>query len=240
MLFTNNTVSSKTMDVMIALIKTKDYINNTPSFLYNWTIGLFKDYDQRKKYKWTQTPLNGPRLCKLLFDVHAHQIFHNGLFNSDPHCGNLFLSDDGTLSLIDYGAACRLTVDQRIKFARLIKAICSDDDDDIVKAAIDFGFVTKRSNKTFILTYTLMCFHRGFHPDDFERCGIPPEVGVMEIENYLMKFDKWESCPGYVAMLQRCSQVLLGVAAETGSGSISVAHMWEEEATKYLESIGEV
>ena len=31
-------------------------------------------------------PLNGPRIAKLLYDVHGHEIFHNGLFyRLTPH-----------------------------------------------------------------------------------------------------------------------------------------------------------
>merc|ERR1719201_447579 len=57
-------------------------------------------------------PLNGPRYAKLLFDVHGHEMFENGLFNSDPHAGNVLMMPDGRLGLIDYGAVMRLTVDQ--------------------------------------------------------------------------------------------------------------------------------
>lgn len=49
--------------------------------------------------------LNGPKIIELLLDIHAHQIFHDGLFNSDPHAGNVLMMPDGRLGLIDYGAA---------------------------------------------------------------------------------------------------------------------------------------
>ena len=35
--------------------------------------------------------------------VHGHQIFVDGAFNGDPHPGNILLTPDGKLGLIDYG-----------------------------------------------------------------------------------------------------------------------------------------
>merc|ERR1711976_810223 len=49
--------------------------------------------------EWTKAPmagpLNGPKIAKLLFEVHGHEIFQNGLFNSDPHAGNVLMLPDG-------------------------------------------------------------------------------------------------------------------------------------------------
>merc|ERR1712224_628296 len=87
----------------------------------------------REVPKWTENPmfvpLNGPRITRLLFDVHGHEIFQNGLFNSDPHAGNIIMMPDGRLGLIDYGAVMRLSVEQRTALARLLVAIADEDDD---------------------------------------------------------------------------------------------------------------
>merc|ERR1712032_171322 len=36
----------------------------------------------------------GPRIIRTLCDVHAHQIFVDGMFNSDPHAGNVLMMKD--------------------------------------------------------------------------------------------------------------------------------------------------
>merc|ERR1712012_121409 len=79
-------------------------------------------------------PLNGPRLARILYDVHGHEIFQDGLYNSDPHAGNVLMLSDGRLGLIDYGATQELTKEQRTSIARLFIAI-SDEDDDAVAPA---------------------------------------------------------------------------------------------------------
>merc|ERR1719343_1302872 len=70
----------------------------------------------RELPKWTQKKaqaINGYRTARLLFEVHGHEIFQNGLFNSDPHAGNVLVLSDGRLGLIDYGGVARLTTEQR-------------------------------------------------------------------------------------------------------------------------------
>merc|ERR1712202_42094 len=47
--------------------------------------------------KQSTVPLNGPRIIKLLCDVHAHEVFVDGMFNSDPHAGNIMQMEDGRL-----------------------------------------------------------------------------------------------------------------------------------------------
>ncbi|CAL1133046.1 unnamed protein product [Cladocopium goreaui] len=74
-------------------------------------------------------PLNGPRLARLLYEVHGYEIFQLGLFNSDPHAGNVFMMPDGKLGLIDYGACMRLTEEQRSNIAHLLIAIADEDDE---------------------------------------------------------------------------------------------------------------
>lgn len=42
-------------------------------------------------------------VCGPATRVHGHQIFVDGAFNGDPHPGNILLTPDGKLGLIDYG-----------------------------------------------------------------------------------------------------------------------------------------
>ncbi|CAE7280070.1 pyrBI [Symbiodinium microadriaticum] len=74
-------------------------------------------------------PVNGPKLSRLLYAVHGYEIFQLGLFNSDPHAGNVFMMPDGKLGLIDYGACSRLSKEQRTNIAKLLVAIADENDD---------------------------------------------------------------------------------------------------------------
>eukprot|EP00913_Durusdinium_trenchii_P019409 g18247.t1 len=90
------------------------------------------DATQVEPPRWSKcipVPLNGPRFARLLYDVHGYEIFQLGLFNSDPHAGNVFMMPDGKLGLIDYGACMRLTATQRTCIAKLLIAIADEDDE---------------------------------------------------------------------------------------------------------------
>jgi len=83
----------------------------------------------------TYVPPNGPRLMKILFDVHGREIFDLGSFNSDPHAGNIMLdSESGVVSLLDYGQL--VTVEDEVwreNFARYIVALADEDKDEVVR-----------------------------------------------------------------------------------------------------------
>jgi aarF domain-containing kinase len=180
-------------------------------------------------------PLNGPKIIRTLCDVHAHQIFVNGVFNSDPHPGNVLQLDDGRLGLIDYGACDRLSLDQRKAFARLCVGLADKDDDKTVEAMKEFGFSSEKNDTRFLLAYAMLCYHRGFHPDDMAKCEIPPEIGPLDVELYLNKFDHINKLSGPMATTQRCAMVLLGLASSIGANGISIAEMFAPTARKFLK-----
>jgi len=194
----------------------------------------------RPKLKPLAVPLNGPKISKLLFDVHGHEIFQNGLFNSDPHAGNVLMMKDGKLGLIDYGACMRLTLDQRINVARLFVAIADEDDDAVPVAFWKCGFSSKKKDKRLALLLAHMSFNRGPCPYDLKRLapkvGLPPDPTVMDIEAYVRgaKVDEIENFPGYLVLLQRCCMVLSGIGMELGAGRLSSAAMFKPAALNLL------
>ena len=215
----NSKPASETMtDVYIAGVKAINWIFHT-----DWKV-----------------PLNGPRIIKLLCDVHAHEIFVDGLFNSDPHPGNILQMEDGRLGLIDYGACDVLDHDKREAFARLCVALADKDDPGTIKAFKDFGVSSENNDDRFLLCYAMLCYHRGFHPDDMKRCGIPDDVGPLDLELYLNKFDHIQKMEGPVATTQRCVMVLLGLGQEIGASGVSIATMFRPTAVEYLKSRGKM
>ena len=185
-------------------------------------------------------PLNGPKILRTLNEVHAYQIFVNGLYNSDPHAGNVLMMDDGRLGLIDYGGVATMEKDKRTSFAKLLVAISDKNEEKTIKYCKEFGFESKKMDKVYMMAYAYMCFHRGLNMDDMISVGVPEDVNPLEIELYLNKRDQLLKCESQVITVQRCANVLLGISGElNGGGSLSIAEMWREPAIKYLKSIGE-
>ena len=47
--------------------------------------------------------INGARLAEELFKAYLKQVLVDGLFHADPHPGNVFITDDGRIALLDLG-----------------------------------------------------------------------------------------------------------------------------------------
>ena len=91
-------------------------------------------------------------LVATLHDVHAHALFADGLFNADPHPGNILYDAAarkglGSIGLIDYGQVKRNSVDERLKLARLIVAIDDRDNDRIVRCFTAMGHRCVRADE---------------------------------------------------------------------------------------------
>lgn len=56
-----------------------------------------------------------------------HQIICNGFFHADPHPGNILVTDEGRICLLDWGMVGQLTTQMRYHLADLLKAVTARD-----------------------------------------------------------------------------------------------------------------
>jgi aarF domain-containing kinase len=125
-------------------IRASDLTANAARFGYNWTAGLALG---RLPYAWSELPVELGSLLRLVAEVHAHELFEDGLFNGDPHPGNLLLMPDGRLGLVDYGQVKSVPLDFRLKYAKLIVALADGKNDEAVRIATEeIGLRTKRND----------------------------------------------------------------------------------------------
>lgn len=66
-------------------------------------------------------------LAHRLLQVFLFQIFEIGIFHADPHPGNLLVSDDGTITMIDLGAVGHLGATQRTATLEILAAASAGD-----------------------------------------------------------------------------------------------------------------
>lgn len=66
-------------------------------------------------------------LAEDLLGVVLHQVVVTGVFHADLHPGNIFVSDDGTLGLLDFGAVGRLDQGARTSIGLLLAAVDRQD-----------------------------------------------------------------------------------------------------------------
>lgn len=83
--------------------------------------------------------LNGRELAEELFRAYLKQILVDGFFHADPHPGNVFVTDDRRLALIDLGMVGRLSPTLQRELIRLVTAIGEGQGDEAAQITIDLG-----------------------------------------------------------------------------------------------------
>jgi ubiquinone biosynthesis protein len=70
-------------------------------------------------------------LARQFFSAYVFQVVVEGVFHADPHHGNVLLTDDGRLALLDFGLLGRLDDDTRRGLSLLLLAIAQNRADDV-------------------------------------------------------------------------------------------------------------
>jgi predicted unusual protein kinase regulating ubiquinone biosynthesis (AarF/ABC1/UbiB family) len=70
-----------------------------------------------------QMDIDGPALAEEFFRAYLHQILNVGLFHADPHPGNVFVTNDHRIGLIDLGMVARIGPQMQDHLIKLLLAI---------------------------------------------------------------------------------------------------------------------
>lgn len=71
----------------------------------------------------TTLEINGSKLADQVFGAYLQQIFVDGFFHADPHPGNVFLTDDGRIALLDLGMVGHISPNLQERLLQLVLAI---------------------------------------------------------------------------------------------------------------------
>jgi predicted unusual protein kinase regulating ubiquinone biosynthesis (AarF/ABC1/UbiB family) len=83
--------------------------------------------------------LDGFELADQLFHAYLEQVLLEGFFHADPHPGNVFLTDDGRLALIDLGMVARVPTSLRSCLVRMLLAISEGRGEAAADVAVSMG-----------------------------------------------------------------------------------------------------
>jgi predicted unusual protein kinase regulating ubiquinone biosynthesis (AarF/ABC1/UbiB family) len=83
--------------------------------------------------------VDGVRLAEDLFHAYLQQILLDGFFHADPHPGNVFLTDDHRIALIDLGMVGHISPSRQEEILKLLMAISSGHGDDAAEQTINMG-----------------------------------------------------------------------------------------------------
>jgi len=104
---------------------------------------LTMDYIRGKKITslgpLARMEMDGGALAEQLFKAYLKQVLVDGFFHADPHPGNVFLTSDGRIALIDLGMTARVSPEMQDKLLKFLLAVSEGRADDAAAISIEMG-----------------------------------------------------------------------------------------------------
>jgi predicted unusual protein kinase regulating ubiquinone biosynthesis (AarF/ABC1/UbiB family) len=85
-------------------------------------------------------------LARAFFRAYVRQATVHGVYHADPHRGNVFLTTDGRLALLDFGLIGRLADELRRQLALLLMALAQNRADDVADIILSVSLTTADSD----------------------------------------------------------------------------------------------
>lgn len=219
-------------------LSTRSLAWNAFAATYNWSVGLFAT---NLDYEWTGVAFNGASLIRRLYDIHGEQIFSVGMFNADPHVGNLMLDEKtGGVYLLDFGQLYEIKKSQRLLFAKTIVALLDGDKVTVhknwKKMGNDFWWIGPGEMDEVELYYAMVhSIYNGNTGLEYlmELTGCPNFMTYMERVGYLIYIQRISAV---CAMIHRMTDCLRGAAMTLGAGNPSAAAFYRPAAERFLRS----
>lgn len=83
--------------------------------------------------------MDGAGLAEELFHAYLKQTLVDGFFHADPHPGNVFLTDDHRLALLDLGMVARMDGEMQENLLKLLLAVSEGRGHDVAELGIEMG-----------------------------------------------------------------------------------------------------
>jgi predicted unusual protein kinase regulating ubiquinone biosynthesis (AarF/ABC1/UbiB family) len=91
------------------------------------------------------------RLARDFFRAYIRQVTLDGIYHADPHRGNVILTEDGRLALLDFGLLGRLDDETRTSLSLLLLAIARNRSEDVSALLLSLSLTTRESNEAAFL-----------------------------------------------------------------------------------------
>jgi ubiquinone biosynthesis protein len=89
----------------------------------------------------------GPRLADELFRVYLRHVLLDGMFHADPHPGNLLITAEGKLCMLDLGMVGNMPKSLQVTLAQLLLAVTDKDGEQAAETALDASGRAEVSNE---------------------------------------------------------------------------------------------
>jgi ubiquinone biosynthesis protein len=132
------------------LVRLREIVSGRPELVVpapydDFTTGRVLTMDRVEGRKVTELSglarldVDGAALARALFEAYLDQILVHGFFHADPHPGNVLLTPDGRLGLVDLGMVARVTPELRDRLVRLLLAVGERRGEEVARIAADMS-----------------------------------------------------------------------------------------------------
>ena len=95
-------------------------------------------------------PFDRKELAERLVRALFHQVLREGFFHGDLHPGNILLSSDGVITLIDFGMVGRLSQEMKCNFASMVIAMMRQNTESMMQAVLKIGIIPDDVNLSLL------------------------------------------------------------------------------------------
>jgi aarF domain-containing kinase len=173
------------------------------------------------------------RYVDLLVDVQGHQIMMDGIFQGDPHPGNVLELPGGRLGLVDFGQVKNITEAERIGVAKIVETVGGHASaTKIATAAKQLGFETKHNDEDILAKFATLFFDSDI---DGKNAGCAtPQVYFSQ----LTKADPLMNVPDVAVFVARASFILRGMGTLLDK-QVRTSMRWSHQAKRALKEAEE-
>ncbi|WP_183040868.1 ABC1 kinase family protein [Salipaludibacillus neizhouensis] len=147
--------------------------------------------------------------ARRLFQFFIDQLLDYGMFHADPHQGNILITKEGQIVILDFGMVGDISRDDAKRIRKMIQGFVLDDYQLVISQLEDLGFLLPKANKqklqTLLKTYVDMYLEEDITQLDQHK--------VEEIFNDLQEIVREQpiQLPAEFAFLGRAASIGIGV-----------------------------
>lgn len=181
------------------------------------------------------------QVALIMTEAYCEQILVHGFFHADPHPGNLFVLPGPVVVFLDFGLSKELPEEFRRNYARLIIALISQDEHEMVHAFRAIGFKTRSDDPQSLVALGRSFFEYGGSDNKpYVDADVMPEVN--ERLSRILQANPVTEIPGDILLIFRVLGLMSGLQKRLDSRVDvieTITPYAEEQARKMAQLAGD-
>ncbi|HEX6964606.1 MAG TPA: AarF/UbiB family protein [Gemmatimonadaceae bacterium] len=148
-----------------------------------------------------------PAMLETLVEVYVKMMLVDGLFHADPHPGNLLVSPEGRLVLLDFGMVIRVEQETRTRLIQTIMAAVRQDVDGVIAGFYELGLLDPEVDRGTVRDAARALMSIAFTPD------AKPQQIQRIVSEVMSTFYRWPiTLPSELVYFGRAAALAEGIA----------------------------